>query len=471
LREKILLWGAAVIAFGGCVFAAFVYDDFALFSKSPVELPARWIDCFRQTRPLTELTFWLNDALFGRPPVAWHIVGLLLHLAVIALVWDVLRKLIGDRAGWIAAAIFAVHPLMTEPVAYVFARGTLLAALFSLLAMRSWIAGRFWIAATWFTVAMLAKEECAALPLVLILLPVARNWRAFSAMICAALAIGLRTVFAAAAIPGSGSGAQSGISPLAYLESQGVSIWRYLRLFIVPWGFSIDPSLTRPSLWIAICAWVALAVLCLIPFRGRFWFLMGLLLLAPSSTILPAADLAADRRMYLPMIAFCACAGILLAAVDRRAIVAIVVGLTAVSVHYSMLWANPASLWGEAKRLAPHVVRPRIQLARVLPPEQGLLELEDAPSDDPSIATERGRLLLTLGRPAEALSAFGRALALAPDDAKAISNRAVALVALGSREVAIAEFRRALEKDACLSDARENLARLGVQTATSASCR
>jgi Flp pilus assembly protein TadD len=107
----------------------------------------------------------------------------------------------------------------------------------------------------------------------------------------------------------------------------------------------------------------------------------------------------------------------------------------------------------------------------VLPPEQGLLELEDAPSDDPSIATERGRLLLTLGRPAEALSAFGRALALAPDDAKAISNRAVALVALGSREVAIAEFRRALEKDACLSDARENLARLGVQTATSASCR
>jgi hypothetical protein len=336
--------------------------------------------------------------------------------------------------------------------------------------MRSWIAGRFWIAAMWFLVAMLAKEECAALPLVLILLPVPRNWRAFSTMICVALAIGLRTVFAAAAIPGSGSGAQSGISPLAYLGSQGVSIWRYLRLFIIPWGFSIDPSLMRPSLWIAIGAWVALAVLCLIPFRGRFWFLMGLLLLAPSSTILPAADLAADRRMYLPMVAFCACAGILLAAVDRRAIVAIVVGLTGISIHYSMLWTSPGALWSEAERLAPHAVRPRIQLARVLRPEQGLLELDDAPSDDPSVATERGRLLLMLGRPAEALSAFGRALALAPNDAKAISNRAVALAALGSRDVAIAEFQRALEKDACLSDARENLARLGVQTAPSAGC-
>ena len=109
------------------MFAAFEFDDFALFSKSPVMLPARWIDCFRQTRPLTELSFWLNDAVFGRSPVSWHVVDLLLHLAVVALVFDALRKLIGDRAGLIAAAIFAVHPMMTEPVAYVFARATLLA--------------------------------------------------------------------------------------------------------------------------------------------------------------------------------------------------------------------------------------------------------------------------------------------------------------------------------------------------------
>jgi Flp pilus assembly protein TadD len=79
--------------------------------------------------------------------------------------------------------------------------------------------------------------------------------------------------------------------------------------------------------------------------------------------------------------------------------------------------------------------------------------------------------LLTLGRPAEALSAFGRALALEPNDAKAISNRAVALAALGSRDAAIAEFHRALGKNACLSDARENLAKLGVQSAAPANCR
>jgi tetratricopeptide (TPR) repeat protein len=139
-----------------------------------------------------------------------------------------------------------------------------------------------------------------------------------------------------------------------------------------------------------------------------------------------------------------------------------VICLMAISIRYSMLWTNPRALWTEAARLAPHAVRPRIQLARLLPPEQALEELKDAP-DDQIVSTERGRLLLTLGRPADALSAFGRALALDPNDARAISNRAVALAALGSRDAAIAEFQRALEKDACLSDARENLLKLGAQ--------
>ena len=450
-------------------------------------LPARWIDCFRQTRPLTELTFWLNDALFGRSPVSWHVVDLLLHLAVVGLVLDVLRKLIGDRAGLIAAAIFSVHPMMTEPVAYVFARATLLATLFSLLAIRSWIAGRFWMAVMWFTAGMLAKEECAALPLVLILLPsddrslrsrlssvLSRDHRersrAFLVMLLIATAIGIRTLFAASAIRGSGVGANAGISPLAYLASQGVVIWRYLRLFAIPWGFSIDPSLARPSMWIAMLAWFALAAVCLIPFRGRFWFLIGLLLLAPSSSILPAADLAADRRMYLPMVAFCACAGVLLESVDRRVIGAVIIAFIAISIRYSLLWIHPDALWSEAKRLAPQAVRPRIQLARALPPEQGLEELKDAPEDE-AVATERGRLLMTLNRPAAALSAFGRALALNPNDARAISNRAVALAALGSRDAAIAEFQRALEKDPCLSDARENLAKLGVHTPAPPNCQ
>jgi tetratricopeptide (TPR) repeat protein len=156
--------------------------------------------------------------------------------------------------------------------------------------------------------------------------------------------------------------------------------------------------------------------------------------------------------------------------VDRRATVAIILGLIAISIRYSLLWTSPEALWSEAARQAPNAIRPRIQLARALPPEKALEELQDAP-ENVQVYAERGRFLLTLGRPADALSAFGKALALAPNDARAISNRAVALAALGSREAAIAELQRALEKDPCLADARDNLSKLGVQQHAPESCR
>ena len=149
--------------------------------------------------------------------------------------------------------------------------------------------------------------------------------------------------------------------------------------------------------------------------------------------------------MYLPMVAFCACAGLLLEAVDRRAVIAIVLGLIAISIRYSILWTNPAALWSRSRAPGSAAVRPRIQLARALPPDKALDVLRDAPDTD-NVATERGRLLMTLGRPADALAAFGRALALSPNDARAVSNRAVALAAVGARDAAIAEFQRALKK-------------------------
>ena len=91
-------------------------------------------------------------------------MSLALHLGVVLLLFNVLGRLLPARAALVGAAIFAVHPMLAEPVNYIFARGTLLAALLSLLAMRAWITERRWMAVAWFAAAMLAKEECAALP-------------------------------------------------------------------------------------------------------------------------------------------------------------------------------------------------------------------------------------------------------------------------------------------------------------------
>jgi tetratricopeptide (TPR) repeat protein len=484
LRERILIWTAALVAFGGCLGGTFVFDDFALLNDPSVASPSGWWECWRltQTRPLTWFTFWMNFQLGGENPAGYHAVNLAAHLAVAALVWEVLRRLIPERAALAAAAIFAVHPLIAEPVNYVFARPILLTALFSLLAIRSWILERLWAAAAWFALAMLAKEECAALPLFLVLLDVSRGLPTFrvqrklwplAAMFGIALVLGLRVVWAAAVTPGAWAGMQAGISPLGYLAAQGPVILRYLRMLVVPWGFSVDYDAILRPVALARVAWAAVVVLAGVAclrfreLRAGFWFLAGLLLLAPSSSIFPASDLATDRRMYLPLIAFSACAGLLLQSVDRRMLAGIVVAFALISVHYTNLWRNPEALWSEAARRAPGKLRPMLQLARTLPPDRAMAVLEQAQRlapQDSAVPAEQGRILLSMGRAPEALGAFGRALALAPNDAQSLNNRGAVLAALGQSEAAHADFERALGRDPCLFDARLNLAHLGIRT-------
>ncbi len=415
--------------------------------------------------------------------MGWHLVNLLLHIAVVLLLWELLKELLPARAALAGAAIFAVHPILTEPVAYVFARASILATLASVVAIHQWIKGKLWTSVGWFFVAMLGKEECAAVPVFLVLLDFSRArrvaWKPLGAMFGVALALGLRTVWAATVTPGSQAGVQAGISPLAYFAAEGGAVLRYLRMVILPWGFTIDPSISRPSLAISVLAWGAVAVLVLLAsrrigdLREGFWFLGGLILLAPSSTILPAADLAADRRMYLPMIAFSALLGLVLTRTNWKAATAVVFLFAAVAFHYSDLWRNPEELWTEAVRQAPEKIRPRIQLARSVEPARALSILDDAERvmpDNGSVLAEKGRVLLQLGRAGDALGVFGRALAIDPTDARAINNRGAALLALGQADAARADFERALDRDGCLFDARLNLLRMGVRKEIPPSC-
>src|ERR1035438_6119148 len=108
-------------------------------------------------------------------------------------------------------------------------------------------------------------------------------------------------------------------------------------------------------------------------------------------------------------------------------------------------------------------LRPNLQLARVLPAAKGLELLATARLDapyEPAVATETGKILLSEGQAEGALEEFGRALALAPMDARNMNNRGVALMVLGQTEAARADFERALRTLPSLVEARENLAKL-----------
>ena len=134
--------------------------------------------------------------------------------------------------------------------------------------------------------------------------------------------------------------------------------------------------------------------------RAGFWFVAGLVLLAPSSTIFPAADLAADRRMYLPMIALSPFVALLIARWRRKWMAVVAAMLIAVSIRYSIVWQTERSLWTEALAHAPGKVRPRLQLARAVEPAQALKLLAEAQTiapNDSAVASEQGKVLLEAG--------------------------------------------------------------------------
>ena len=475
MRDRLLLTCAALAAFGASLGSSFHFDDYSIFADPVVTSASGWWEVWRPagTRPLTYLTFWLNFQLGGRGAAGYHAVNLALHVAAVLLLYGVLRRMMDRPAALAAAAIFAVHPIQAEAVNYVWARSAVLMTVFCLLALGAWVRGRCWWAVAWFGAALLAKEECAAFPLLLLLLPGKRAWRPIGAMLVLSLAAGAHVLYAVAHVPGAGAGSQAGMPAAQYLLGSGPAIWRYARLVVLPWGFTVDPDVAAPPVWLGLAAWVGIGGLAWLA-RRNAWAIGALILLMPSSSIFPAADLAADRRMYLPMIALAAALGLGAARIPTKARMAVLAGLAVLSFLRTEAWMTERSLWADAAAKAPGKVRPKIQLARASEPGEAIKILAEAKKiapNDPAVASETGKTFLVLGRPQDALPEFGRALALTPRDAEAFNNRGVALQALGQAYPARRDFEHALRLDPCLFDPRYNLLALGVALPSASGCR
>ena len=171
--------------------------------------------------------------------------------------------------------------------------------------------------------------------------------------------------------------------------------------------------------------------------------------------------------MYLPLFAFAAAAGLLLARIPARPVtLALVVVLAAVSVSRTYVWMSDERLWREAVRRAPDQLEPKIQLAKSVRAAEALELLNRARQQapyNPEIPAEIGKVLLDERQFDGAVDELSRAVALNPKNALAFNNRGVALAALGQSTAAVMDFEHALVLDSGLSEARENLKRLGVR--------
>ena len=475
-----MILAATGLAFAPTLWASFHLDDYSVLGDPMLTSPSGAWEVWQplRVRPLSYFTLWLNYQISGPAPFTYHLMNWHLHLVSVWLCARTLARLLPAPAALLATVVFALHPIQTESVAYVFARSTLLCGLFCWAALDAWTARRPWLAVVMQALALLAKEEAVALPLVIALLEWWRwrstaLWKPLAAMVAVTLVAGVRSVIVAASLAGSGVLAQSGVNPIAYLATQSYVLLRYAAQIVAPVALNFDPDI--PLLndwrgWTLWLIWIAVGALAVKRFsREGVWILASLAFLAPTSTLLPIQDLSADRRLYLALAAVAAAAATWKPNLPRAVTLGLGAVLLALSFSRSLTWLTEETLWRDTVAKSPAKVRSRVQLARAVTPQEALTVLGNL--QDPLAVSEKGRVLMELGRPADALQAFGQVLAATPGDAGALTNRGAALAALGQTEAAQGDFRSALQSDACFFPALRNLKQLGSAMPANPACR
>ena len=438
-------------------------------------------------RPLLFASFWLDIQLFGRSATALHAVNLVLGLLGIALAYLLVCRWLPPPRALVALAVFALHPVQIETVAYLSARGDLLAgvlALASVLAcLRALEAARpaVWLGlgALAFAASLLAKEAYVLLPLAIAALAWQKDRLRARWWVPASLAgvIAGYLVLRAAMVSSTTGGALT--TGLAAIPGVLLS---YLRILVLPFDLSterlLDGAYTLPG-WIA-CA----AVLGLVSWRGVkakpavagvVWF--GALL-APSAIAIASQRVVADRYAYLPTLG-AAAAVVWLAAegIARRprlrvpiAAVAALWGALLLVVGWRQVpvWTDNAALYTNAAELAPGSSSAQYRLG-VFETQRGrwpeaLARFEAALALDPSNVLALNNLgvgRLRSGDPAGAAAALSRAVELAPAHFRAWYNLGLAKLATGDRAGGCAAIRRALAINPTYQPARAEVTSAG----------
>ena len=404
--------------------------------------------------PLVHTTFWLEHKLWGFAPAGYHAVNVLLHAANTVLLWRLAGRL--DIPGaWAIAAVFAVHPLHVESVAWVIERKDLLSALFYLAAVSVWLrfsesGGRkhYALALVLFVLGLLCKSIVVTLPAALLICHWWKRGRVDGVdllRLAPFFAVGIAIAAADTAFYAAREPLDLGYTVVERVLIAAHALWFYVEKLLWPAGLAViyphwAVDAADPLAWGRLAAVIALGAALWVlrrrigrgPFAGTAFFAVTL------SPVLGFIDygymqfsFVADRYQYLagigPIAVLTGAAAYAARRLPERPRMA-AAGLAAVAlVVLGTLTFRQAEIYRDEVTFFGHIVahNPAARGA------QGNL----------------GKALLDAGRLKEALSVFDAALERTPDDVDALANAGVALIRTGRFDEAEELLRRGLALD------------------------
>jgi protein O-mannosyl-transferase len=522
--------GAFAAALAGIVYLnaldnPFVYDDYRIVVHNTTIrqlFDLRTIVSGDITRPVVNLSYAIDRAVWGEAPFGFHVTNVLLHVVNTLLLHRLTLRLMQDAhrygvelsaairpsvAAFIAAVLFAVHPISTEAVGYISGRSELLCAAFvlsALLSARHWFltAGLGWwlLTIVFWAGALGSKEVAVMFPFVLLLydrLVMAadattrrrRLLRVHAAVIGLALAIGGTRLVVLLFIEHP---VRLPVHWSLLLVNLDV-VRRYLALIMMPSGQTLSHAVPATTLqqargWAAVAVPAAMAGLAWWSRRahggvsiGLWWFL---LMLVPSAVLVmfDRGEPMAEHRVYL------ACCGLFMAvgigaawvqarfaavrvrSFDRAAKIAfgvIVLSLSTRTVVRNVVWGNEIGLWEEARSLAPDHWLPHLMLGQALDSAgHGLdavpeyVEALRLRPEEELIYRKLGVSLIGLQRYGEAAALFEQLRDRTPRSATPSLGFAAIAMAQQDLDGAHGHLLEALARDASNVEARQSLALL-----------
>jgi tetratricopeptide (TPR) repeat protein len=494
-----------VLAYLPALHGGFIWDDDVYVTNNPLltapdGLRRIWftMDSPSQYFPLTYTVFRLERSLWGLNPAGYHWVNILLHAINAVLVWRLLKRLSVPGA-WLAAAIFALHPVQVESVAWITELKSVLSLFFILLTLGCWLefvgerSRRFWygLALGFYALALFSKTTACTLPAALLLIlwlktkPI--DWRRLAQVVpflALGLGLGLLTVW----WERFHQGTQGKLFSLGWLERLLVAshaLWFYAGKLFWPVNltfsyprWTIEPAQPSAYGWLVLGIGLGAAIYFTRRFFGRSVAVATLFYVATLSPLLGFVMLytfrytfVADHYQYvasLGLIALAA-AGITLAFKTKPWLKlavggALLLTLGILTWRQAGIYRNQETLWRDTLAKNPDCWMAHINLGIYLHDrghaEEAIENYRQAIQlnpNNPEALNDLGNALAAQGRLDEAIENYRKAIQLNPDYRDALNDLGNALAAQGRFDEAIKNYYKVIQLNPDFSTALNNL--------------